>query len=58
MSNENLQKIREILLVLKEDANMALNGEWDCTTEEGIETGFNAQIELINVAVNLIDQAV
>lgn len=36
-----------ILNTLKRDAEMALSGEWDCTTSEGIES-FNDQIELID----------
>ena len=40
-------EIISLLNTLKKDAEMALNGEWDCTTQEGIETGFNAQITLI-----------
>jgi hypothetical protein len=40
-------EIISLLNTLKKDAEMALSGEWDCTTQEGIETGFNAQITLI-----------
>ena len=43
-----LVKTIHLLEGLKKDAEMAISGEWDCTTEEGIETGFNAQIELID----------
>jgi hypothetical protein len=42
------KEIKHLLKGLKKDAEMALSGEWDCTTKEGIETGFNAQITLIN----------
>jgi hypothetical protein len=55
MKNQSLQKVREILNVLRKDAEMALNGEWDTTTDEGIETGFGAQIEVIDSALYLID---
>lgn len=41
-------EVVSILNTLKKDAEMALSGEWDCTTREGIETGFNGQITLIN----------
>lgn len=36
-----------LLNTLKKDAEMALTGEWDCTTTEGIES-FNDQIILID----------
>ena len=45
-------EIISILETLKRDAEMALSGEWDCTTQEGIETGFNAQVELIEGLLN------
>jgi hypothetical protein len=45
-------EIISILETLKKDAEMALSGEWDCTTQEGIETGFNAQVELIEGLLN------
>jgi hypothetical protein len=38
----------ELLTGLKKDAEMALSGEWDCSTMEGRETGFEAQIYLID----------
>ncbi len=41
----------EVLVLLngiKTDAEMALDGRWDCTTMEGRETGFEAQIYLID----------
>jgi hypothetical protein len=40
-------EVVSILNTLKKDAELALSGEWDCTTQEGIETGFNGQITLI-----------
>jgi len=49
----NRNEIVELLNNLKTDAEMALNGDWDCTTEEGIETGFSAQISLID---NVLDK--
>jgi hypothetical protein len=33
---------------------MALSGEWDCTKMEGRETGFEAQIYLIDNLLNKI----
>lgn len=48
MTNELKKEVVEVLTILREDAEMALCGQWDCTTEEGIETGFNAQIQLID----------
>lgn len=41
-------EVIHLLKGLKEDAEMAMSGEWDCTTSEGIETGFGAQIDLID----------
>ena len=35
------------LHILRVDAETGLNGEWDCTTDEGKE-GFQCQIDLIN----------
>lgn len=40
-------EVVEVLNTLKKDAEMALSGEWDCTTSEGIES-FNDQIQLID----------
>ncbi len=40
-------EVIHLLNTLKRDAEMALSGEWDCTTSEGIES-FNDQIELID----------
>jgi hypothetical protein len=45
-------EIISLLNTLKKDAEMALSGEWDCTTQEGIETGFNGQITLIEDLLN------
>lgn len=47
-----LIEIIDVLNTLKKDAEMALSGEWDCTTQEGIETGFIAQIEIIEKLLN------
>lgn len=52
--NPYKNEIVDLLKTLKEDAVMALNGDWDCTTQEGIETGFNAQIELIDRVLDKI----
>jgi hypothetical protein len=48
MNKELLNETILVLDSLEKDAEMALDGTWDCTTAEGIETGFNAQITLIN----------
>ena len=40
-------EVVRVLNTLKTDAEMALSGEWDCTTSEGIES-FNDQVELID----------
>jgi hypothetical protein len=41
-------EVIHLLESIKTDAEMALDGRWDCTTMEGKETGFEAQIYLIN----------
>jgi hypothetical protein len=46
-------EVTSALKTLRADAEMALSGEWDCTTEEG-KQGFEAQIELIDKALNKI----
>ena len=48
MTDALLNEVISLLEGLEEDAQMALDGRWDCTTKEGIETGFEAQITLIN----------
>lgn len=51
---EKIKKVRtvvEVLKTLRKDAEMALSGEWDCTTREGIES-FNDQIELIDFTLD------
>jgi hypothetical protein len=47
MNYELLKETIFLLECLKQDADMALVGLWDCTTREGIEDGFSAQVELI-----------
>lgn len=54
MTDEVKKQIIEIFKCLRMDAEMALDGSWDCTTEEGIETGFSAQIDLIDEALDLL----
>ena len=41
-------EVIHLLNSIKTDAEMALDGRWDCTTMEGRETGFEAQIFLID----------
>lgn len=45
--DEVLTPIKKVLQTLSTDAIMALNGDWDTTTQEGIES-FNDQLELID----------
>jgi len=47
MNYEILKETIFLLECLKQDADMALAGTWDCTTREGIEEGFSAQVESI-----------
>jgi hypothetical protein len=49
--DEAIKPFITVLKTLREDADMALEGAWDCTTEEGIETGFTSQIQLIDTAL-------
>lgn len=51
---ELIDEAIRIIYTLREDAEMALNGEWDCTTKEGIETGFGAQLIQIDRALDLL----
>ena len=53
MTNELKEEVVKVLTRLREDAEMALSGEWDCSTDEGKETGFSAQIQLID---NILDK--
>ena len=57
MNKELLRETVHVLRCLKTDAEMALSGDWDTTTPEGIEQGFEAQISLIeNVLDRLIQE--
>ena len=42
-----IEPIKSVLTSLATDAKMALTGEWDCTTSEGIES-FRDQLTLID----------
>lgn len=53
MKDELKEEVVKLLYMLRQDAEMALSGEWDCNTNEGKETGFTAQIELID---NMLDK--
>lgn len=53
IDNGLIQPIKKVLTSLATDANMALTGEWDCTTSEGIES-FKDQLTLID-SLNLIE---
>jgi hypothetical protein len=46
-------EVVKVLNTLKTDAEMALSGEWDCTTSEGMES-FNDQIELIDKVLDIL----
>ena len=41
-------EVIQLLNSIKTDAEMALDGRWDCTTTEGMGSGFEAQIFLID----------
>ena len=45
--NGLIEPVKKVLTCLATDANMALKGEWDCTTSEGIES-FRDQLTLID----------
>lgn len=47
----SMAKMERTLRVLRVDAEMALSGDWDCTTQEGIDDGFNVQIRIIDEAL-------
>ena len=49
------ETIKENLGSLRKDCEMALTGEWDCTTQEGIDGGFPAMIEVVDEIERLID---
>ena len=46
-------EVTDALKTIRIDAEMALSGQWDCSTAEGMG-GFEAQIELIDNALNKI----
>jgi hypothetical protein len=48
-------EVVELLIGLRKDAEMALSGEWDCTTMEGMETGFESQIYLIDKTLDKLN---
>lgn len=54
MDNSLKEEVIFLLLILKKDAEMALSGDWDCTTPEGIESGFGAQIDLIDRTLKML----
>lgn len=56
IEKELIEKTIKTLTSLKIDAEMALDGSWDCTTQEGIETGFTAQIRFIDEVLNELKQ--
>lgn len=42
-----IEPVKKVLTSLATDAKMALTGEWDCTTSEGLES-FKDQLTLID----------
>jgi hypothetical protein len=46
-------EVTDVLKTLRIDAEMALAGDWDCSSADGMG-GFEAQIELIDNALNKI----
>ena len=48
MNNKLIKEMIALLEMLKKDAEMAIDGRWDCTTTEGIEEGFGSQIVMID----------
>lgn len=42
------EPVFDVLASIETDCEMAMDGSWDCTTEEGIETGFSAMLEEID----------
>ncbi len=47
MKTKLKEEVKHLLLMLRADAEMALDGSWDCSSQEGLG-GFTTQIELIN----------
>lgn len=48
-----IKKCVSLLKILRKDAEMAIKGDWDCSTSEGLE-GFEAQIQLIDELLETI----
>ncbi len=55
MNKKLLIETIQLLKCLKTDAEMALSGEWDTTTQEGIES-FESQIVLIEPILDRLIQ--
>jgi hypothetical protein len=55
MEQSTKETIKANINNLRKDCEMALTGEWDCTTQEGIDTGFTAMIEVVDEIERLID---
>jgi hypothetical protein len=52
MNKELLKATIHVLRCIKTDAEMALSGDWDTTTREGVDEGFEAQISLIEPIID------
>ena len=57
MNNELMKDIISVLECLKTDAEMALSGDWDTTTVEGIKS-FESQISLINTLLDKLNKEI
>ena len=51
--DEVLIPVKEVLTDIAADALMALEGDWDCSTQEGLE-GFSSQLDAID-SLSLIE---
>jgi hypothetical protein len=45
--DEVLKPVKEVLTDIAEDSLMAIEGDWDCSTQEGLE-GFTSQLDAID----------
>jgi len=55
MTQKLVDEIISHLEMIIEDAEMALDGRWDCCTDEG-KDGFNAQINLTEDLLNKVKE--
>jgi hypothetical protein len=50
-----MKRVFDLLTILKMSCEEGLNGDWDCTTQEGIE-GFGDMITIIEMIQNELKQ--